>query len=176
MKTYPKFLCMLILGIAFSTQGRAQSGGYDQSYKTAIGLRGGFTSGLTVKHFISGRDALEGILSAWPYDLSITGLYERHTSFGSTPGFSFYYGAGAHVRFFTFYDREYYFYKGRYYIVTGSTGGGAGIGIDGIAGIEYKIPAAPIAFSLDFKPFMEFGRGGYFLVVPDLGLGVKVTF
>lgn len=173
MKKMMQQLSLLVLGIMLSTLAMAQSG---SGYRTAIGLRGGFTSGLTVKQFVSGRDAVEGIFSAWPYDVSITGLYERHVPAGRAPGLNFYYGGGAHLRFFTFYNSEYYFYKGRYYVVYGADGRGGGIGIDGVLGLEYKIPAAPIAFSLDFKPFVEFGAGGYFLLVPDAGLGIKVAF
>ena len=50
----------------------------ESSYKSALGLRGGFESGITFKHFISGDRALEFILSA-PYHYRgyrITGLYE----------------------------------------------------------------------------------------------------
>jgi len=33
----------------------------------------------------------------------------------------------------------------------------------------------PIAFSLDFKPFVEVGPGGYVGFSPDPSLGVKFT-
>lgn len=52
--------------------------GNAQDYNTGIGLRGGFTNGLTVKHFISEKAALEGILASRWSGFEITGLYEIH--------------------------------------------------------------------------------------------------
>ena len=46
-----------------------------------------------------------------------------------------------------------------YYGVGGHLGAAANkfaIGIDAIVGLEYKIPNAPIAFSLDYKPSVNF--------------------
>ena len=65
-----------------------------------------------------------------------------------------------------------------YYGVGGHLGAAANkfaIGIDAIVGLEYKIPNAPIAFSLDYKPsvnFMNLNAYGLF----DLALGIKFTF
>ena len=54
--------------------------------------------------------------------------------------------------------------------------GGVGLGVDGIVGLEYKIPKAPIALSLDVKPFVEFVSRGYIYSSLDPGLGIKITF
>jgi hypothetical protein len=53
---------------------------------------------------------------------------------------------------------------------------GIGLGIDGMIGLEYSIPGAPVAFSLDMKPFLEFNTNGGAWVSLDPGLGVKVAF
>ncbi len=140
-------------------------------YNTAIGLRAGFTSGLTVKHFFGGGNkAVEGIIGLWPYSTSITGLYEVHKGAG-TAGLNFYYGVGAHVAFRTsriyysrYYDRYYRYYYNN------------ALGIDGILGIEYKVPEIPFALSLDLKPFIEFHNDGYVYSALDPGLGLKIAF
>lgn len=137
-------------------------------YNTAIGLRAGETSGLTLKKAMGGN-ALEGIIGLWGSGISITGLYEwvAPTNIG---GLNWYYGLGGHVAFGT----GYYYYKSRRGDFYASRG--YGLGIDGIVGIEYKIPSAPIAFSLDFKPYIEFYSGGRAFGSLDPGLGIKVAF
>lgn len=144
---------------------------YKNSYNTAIGVRGGGTSGLTFKR-LTGRNAIEGIIGMWGYGLSLTGLYERYTPAG-VDGLNWYYGGGGHVAFSTgrtFYRnfRDYdNYYAGE---------GGVGIGLDGILGIEYKIPPIPFAISFDIKPFFEVNtRGGAYIAL-DPGIGIKIAF
>ena len=48
-------------------------------------------------------------------------------------------------------------------------------GIDGVIGLEYKIPSIPLAFSLDYKPNLNLIEKTKFHAL-DFGLGVKVTF
>ncbi|HBZ20540.1 MAG TPA: hypothetical protein DEO60_05385, partial [Bacteroidales bacterium] len=45
-----------------------------QDYKTGVGLRLGFSNGLTIKHFVSQRSALEGLLSTRWRGFELTGL------------------------------------------------------------------------------------------------------
>jgi hypothetical protein len=143
-----------------------------QSYKTAIGLRAGETSGLTIKHFMGGDAALEGILGIWSHGFSATLLYEKHAPIKSS-GLNFYYGAGGHIAFETYNHSWYYRHGNRYYE---HRHGGFGIGIDGIVGIEYKFPI-PLAISLDIKPFLEVvSDGGGVWTSLDPGLGLKVAF
>ncbi len=139
------------------------------SYSTAIGLRAGETSGLTIKQFIGSRSALEGILGIWPNALSGTLLYERYASTGVN-GLSWYYGGGGHAAFQT---TRVYYYPDRYYYYRR---GDVGLGVDGILGIEYKIPPIPFAISLDVKPYLEANTAGGIYTSLDPGLGVKVTF
>src|SRR5690349_7239209 len=72
-----------------------------QDYKTGIGLRGGWTGGITAKHFIKEGKAIEGIFSTgWNWrGYQITGLFEVHKAAftkDDVDGFFWYYGAGAH--------------------------------------------------------------------------------
>ena len=150
--------------------------GYKPDYRTAIGIRAGGTSGLTVKHFFGTSSAIEGILGLWPNAFGLTGLYEKHVGISGAPGLKFYYGGGAHItaetnRYYYRYDhRHRHDYEYRY------GHNGFGIGIDGIVGIEYKIPVIPFAISLDLKPFVEVSNYGGIFTAIDPSLGIKVAF
>ena len=145
------------------------------AYGTAIGLRGGETSGLTIKHFLNERSALEGILGVWPYGFSITGLYERHENAFNVEGMKWYYGGGGHMAlrsgrtYYVYSERNGYWYKYR-------SGSGTGVGVDGILGLEYKIKPIPFAISLDIKPLIEVTADGMLYEAIDPGFGIKVTF
>ena len=73
-------------------------------------------------------------------------------------------------------NRLYYIYReGRYYAYRADYPG-LGIGIDGVAGAEYKLPAIPLALSFDIKPFIEINNSGVIFTTFDPGLGIKLTF
>lgn len=143
-------------------------------FSNAIGVRFGETSGLTYKHKFDSKNTMEFIIGSRRHVFGLTGLYERNIQTG-VPGFDVYFGAGAHIgqgyyRSWGYYGphNDRYYYRGIY-------SHGPVLGVDGIAGIEYKIPKAPLALSLDMKPFVEFYRyRTYFNLDP--GLGIKFTF
>jgi hypothetical protein len=144
-------------------------------YENAIGIRFGGTSGVAFKHKFTSNNAMELILGTYPHTFGITGLYERNFS-TTVEGFNLYLGGGAHIArsyyktrvyYYSERDDRYYYYRAEY---------GPIIGIDAIGGMEYKFQGAPVALSLDVKPYAEFyrGYGPYFSLDP--GLGVKFTF
>lgn len=151
---------------------KAQLATNTSEYKTAIGLRAGGTSGLTIKHFVSGKDALEGIVSLWGNGISGTLLYERHETAFEVSGLNWYYGLGGHVAIN--FDKDYNYDNNRFYYRNRKSN--FGIGVDGIFGLEYKVNPAPIAISLDLKPFIEFDSDGRIFSALDAGLGLKLTF
>ena len=146
------------------------------SYKNAIGLRAGETSGITYKHRFQNNNAVEVILGTFPYAFSLTGLYEKYIPTGVN-GLNCYFGGGGHVanQFINGYGYSVYNEKGHYYYYRTYSYGPA-IGIDGIIGIEYKIPKLPFAFSFDLKPNLEVVPGAPVYGSMDPGLGAKFTF
>ncbi len=125
---------------------------YSQNYNTGIGIRGGLSGGLSVKHFIGAGSALEGILFTRWAGFGITGLYEIHREI-SAPNFDWYYGFGGHIGFWDGYDDHPYFDDGKSYTV---------IGVDGIIGIEYTFEVIPLNLSLDWKPALNLsGYSGF---------------
>jgi len=113
-----------------------------QDYNTGIGLRGGFGTGLTIKHFLHGNKAVEGIFDSRWHGFSVTGLYEIHTRAFDVDRLNFYYGIGGHIGF---WDGRYYwnYDNDRNYTV---------IGIDGILGLEYNFKEIPFNIGVDWKP------------------------
>ncbi len=172
MKTLKRTLlaaCLLIGTSAFAQEPVTPAVNTDH-YRTAIGLRGGPTSGLTIKHFTSGTRAVEGILGVWNNGFRGTVLFEQHVNAGA-PGLHWYYGVGAHASAYAD-NRTFYVYDNRYEYREGELG----IGVDGIIGIEYKIPPIPFALSVDIKPALEVTTDGNVFGGFDPGLGVKFTF
>ena len=72
MKTMKKLRTILLVTLLFCS-----TGSFSQDYNTAVGLRFGESSGLTIKHSIK-SGMLEFIISAWPNDLTVFGLYEKY--------------------------------------------------------------------------------------------------
>lgn len=122
-----------------------------QEYNTGIGLRGGISNGITVKHFISENTAIEGILDTRWKGFILTGLYEFENPAFNTIGLSWYYGFGGHIGSWaennnnppSWWENNH---EGGYVI----------IGADGIIGIEYTFDMIPINVSLDWKPGINF--------------------
>jgi hypothetical protein len=113
-----------------------------QDYKTGVGLRLGWDQGLTIKHFIGSKPALEGILSARYRGFDVTGLFEVHNRAFDVDRLDWYFGGGAHVGF---YGTNYGY------------GSGTFVGLTGILGLEYNFAEVPINLSLDWKPVFDFG-------------------
>lgn len=125
-----------------------------QDYRTGVGLRAGFPSGLTVKHFTREKSAFEFLLASRWRGFEITGLYEIHNEAFNTARLKWYYGLGAHVGFWNGdYTNKYWGDPGTNYTV---------VGIDGILGLEYSFTEAPFNISLDWKPAFNFiGYSGF---------------
>ncbi|GGG52436.1 hypothetical protein [Hymenobacter glacieicola] len=167
-------------------QSKKKSGGSGAGYETAIGLRGGgWSSGLTFKHFLSGKNnvAFEGLLTR-EYQARggrLTLLLEKHLPISDFKGLQFYYGAGGHIGS---YAGRYYVLDGRYvrgkkndfyyayyrddrnYIVGGA---------DLILGLEYKMEDLPFTVGVDYKPFFEV-FDGYTGFYNDAAISLRFAF
>ena len=150
--------------------------GIHAQYKYAIGIRSGGTSGITLKSIKSPQLAVEGIIGVWNDGLSFTGLYERHPNAFGIDGFHWLLGVGAHV---TLYEGNFRgdAFPAWYGVYPGDIDDGAlGLGIDAIAGLEFKFPIVPFAISFELKPFMEFTTSNNIWFSLDPGLGLKLAF
>lgn len=132
-------ILVLIIGMALNAQ----------DYKTSLGLRAGVPYGVTIKHFLSKTDALEGILAGHWQGFVVMGLYENEHWTGHYPGLNWFWGGGAHVGFWDAGNNPN--------LPRGYTG--SVFGIDGILGLEYTFDDVPINLSLDLLP--TFNLAGY---------------
>jgi len=141
----------------------------DRPYRAALGIKFLWGISATGKLFLKDKAALETIVH---YDrmgglgtaLSLTALYEYHGNF-TVPGLRWYLGGGAslgYAKLKGFEDTE----------LDSST---FSYGLDGVAGLEYKIDKLPIAISLDWQPGYTLNSGGGFTSKSG-GFGVKYTF
>lgn len=127
-------------------------GSYGQDYKTGIGVRGGLSNGLTIKHFTQQDVALEGIVAFRWNGFHLTGLYEKHQPAFDTERLKWFYGGGAHIGIWDS-DNNPWFNEGSDHTV---------IGIDGIIGLEYSFEEIPFNISADWKPgFNLIGDTGF---------------
>ena len=156
-RTIVLLIALIMLNITLSN---AQSSSSNSStYTTALGVKF-YPTGITLKHFISDKHALEGLGYFYNYGFRVTGLYEIYGDINNAPGLRWYIGPGAHVGF---YNTKY--------------GGGSSAGVDGVLGLDYKVTNAPLNLSLDWQPSFEFGdnfnngfSGGWG------GFGIRYTF
>src|SRR5260221_1963766 len=157
MKLIPKILIVaFLLSVCnpFNNDIKAQNTTVNSPYyKTGIGVRlGGMTSGLTVKSFINPSSALEGIFGFGRDAFSITGLYEKHVPIVNAEGLQWLYGGGAHIGFFRYGGRYYYwtYYTdhGTVYYVREPGASAAVAGFDFIIGLDYKFRNAPFNVGL----------------------------
>jgi hypothetical protein len=129
-----------------------------QDYKTGIGVRGGLYNGLTIKHFLGSKTAVEGLLSTRWGGFEITGLYEiNNDNAFDVDRLNWYFGLGGHIGFYNG-DNTTWGTAATSYTV---------IGVDGILGLEYNFSEVPINISIDWKPAFNlvgysrfFGDGG----------------
>ncbi len=139
------FLFLLVVFLAFNSNA--------QDYSTGIGLRGGFGTGLTIKHFLDGNTAVEGIFDSRWHGISVTGLYEIHNRAFDTDRLNWYYGVGGHLGF----------WDGKYYRDYNNNTNYTVIGADGILGLEYNFREIPFNISIDWKPALNLsGSSGFY--------------
>lgn len=116
-----------------------------QTYNTALGLRFGDPSGITVKHFVSNSGAVEGIAGFSSNHLTFTGLYEFHASFFGANRLNWYFGPGLHAGWH-FHNKNPWWkddFNDDNHVIFGG---------DLIIGLEYTFVQLPLNLSLDWKP------------------------
>jgi hypothetical protein len=153
---------LLLVSVTLSSQS------FDADYKVALGLRAGYPSGITLKFRTANESSVELIAGFWTGMFNLTALYEKNVPAFNVEGMNWYFGGGGHITFLSARDKEHDWYYNR--------GEGYAIGLDGIVGLEYKIPPVPFAISIDLKPTIEIDRNSSVYFGIDPGLGIKFTF
>lgn len=140
-----------------------------QDYQTAIGAKfGGYENGLSIKYFTQKDISLEGVLGFRSHGIVLTGLYEINQIAFGISDLKLYYGVGGHLGSI---NGDYQSYSAGNQTYNSNT---LLLGADAVLGLEYRIPEAPIAISLDLNPRLELSTGPFFDLAP--GLGLKYIF
>lgn len=132
-----------------------------QPYNWSVGLRGGVAGvSLVGKHYFNEKNSLDLAASlfykGWGFEFS--GLYEWNLPV--TDGLNFYYGPGAQIGALPAGEINAFC-----------------VGVEGVAGLEYKFASAPIALFFDYRPRITITVGsGVGFGYLDFGLGVKFCF
>ena len=139
----------IIIGLVFMLFVSAMSV-QAQDYNTGIGLRGGPFNGLTIKHFISSTNAIEGVLSTQWNGWMVSGTWEKHATAFDADGLKWFYGIGGQVGFWN--DNVYW--------GTPNHGDYTVLGIHGALGLEYTFNEIPFSIGADWKPALNLSGYG----------------
>jgi hypothetical protein len=163
MKRFVLLCTLLSIGFAANAQ-----------YKQAIGLRLGLPSGLTYKTFISDKNAIEGVLHLGN-GIGLTGLYQIHNQAFGVTNLNWYYGFGGH---FHATNRNFGAY-GNGWRASGENrpaDGSVDLGINGVLGLEYTVPSAPLVFALDISPIVGLSSAGGAYLGTASSLAIRFYF
>jgi len=142
------------------------------STQHAVGARFGAATGINYRYTLADDRAVEGILSVQSNSTSsrfrLVGLYEYYKPLANN--FSWYYGFGGSVGSYTY--KAFTDASGNYH----QSNGELSLSIDGIVGIEYNIPNAPIALSLDVKPYFDFIQESSIRLFDPVGFSIRYKF
>jgi hypothetical protein len=139
----------MLLSIVICSSASAQ-------YKSAVGVRFSSRAALvnnsvSLKYFFTEKTAVEGLITFNdPFALGL--LVEQHKPL-TTQNFTYYFGGGVYAGF----------------------SGSRRAGLQGVVGLDYKIPTIPLNFSIDWKPELTVTKE--FSFEPQaLGVTARFTF
>jgi hypothetical protein len=163
-------ICTLVFLFAASITGNAQ-----EDYRNAIGLDLGSPSGISYKHFISDKQAIEltGGTYGYRYRFSDSGYRWYHLSaafliheplnidIDGLESLKWYYGGGGSVYFWTWRNR---YYDDRY--------ASTSFGVQGYIGLEYTFDDIPLNLTIDWGPsiFINGFHSGFGLGYGSVGV------
>ncbi len=114
----------------------------DGTYNWAVGFKYTPTA-ISVKHYTYRGDAIEFLLSKHELGTRLTTLLELCPKLNKSGSIRGILGVGGHIGIWDDGVKKNSYIKNPI------------VGLDGIVGIEYKIPKAPIAFQLDYQPGID---------------------
>ncbi len=126
-----------------------------QTYDHSLGVRAGYSSGITYKGFLRYRmTAIEADVLYNRHGFNLTGLYEHHIEPVNHQRWFIYIGGG---------------------VFGGTWEGKPSAGITAVAGIEYTVRDMPLNFCMDWKPMMN-AYQLYELDLVDFGVSIRYRF
>jgi len=148
---------------------------FSQYYVKEIGMRGGYTSGITFRGNLDETLSYEGQLAYRDHGAIFSVIRQKHNEIGMDKygNWDFIYGFGPHTGFYLTSSyrilfREIYFGHEIFTPV---------FGFDGYMAIEYKLVEVPVSFGISFQPFMEISLKQLFGInLWDFGINVRYRF
>lgn len=175
MKKAGALLFSLGLALFFSIHAQAQT-----SNQHSIGGRFGSSTGFTYRYTSNELRALEAIVSMQSNSkrarFRLTGLYQYVKPL--TGDFNWYYGFGGSIG--SFKEKSYLMQTvdehGNPVNAWSDEKKELSLSIDGIVGIEYNIPTAPLTLSLDVKPYFDFLQESTIKIFDPIGFSIRYRF
>jgi hypothetical protein len=146
-----------------------------QNYTRDAGIRLGDHFIATYRQYDHADQALEGLLFIGRHGMTVTVLkeYFQPAFKEASDNLYFIYGFGAHVGF---RNTDSYQVFNRTYILENQTFTPL-IGVDGMAGIEYRFPEFPVILGMDIRPYFEYSITQIFsLYLQSVGISLKYKF
>lgn len=142
---------IMVACMMFSTNVKAQYTGAG----LLIDVGDGTAVGPHIKHFFTNNNALEGSVLFGTGVTTIQAMYGYHADITGADGLKWYVGAGPAISF--------------------GNGGGSLFSLAPMLGLDYKIGAAPLALSADWRPRFYVSNGTSFEAA-RFALGLRFTF
>jgi hypothetical protein len=164
-RTIHLLLCILLLAPALSEA---------QNYTRNAGIRLGQTSGFTYRQYMDEGNAYEGLFSFNKNGLQLTLLKEFVQPYlsGHIDNIYLIWGYGAHLG--TNHTNSWEIFSKRFYDLSSIT---PLFGIDGYAGVEYRIKEFPLLVGVDYKPFFDLAGAKFFsMSLWDFAFTLKYNF
>ncbi len=148
---------------------------FSQYYPKEVGLRGGYSSGITFRVNLDEELSYEAQLSYRNQGaiFTIFRLKHQEIAMDKSGNWDFIYGMGAHTGFY-FTDSYRIFFEEIYYNQNLFT---PVFGVDGYIGVDYILEYLPISFGVSFQPHMEISMRQIFGInLWDFGIHARYRF
>ena len=148
---------------------------FSQFYNKEVGIRGGYSSGITFRINLQENLSYEAQLNYRDNGGIFTMFRLQHREIGMDRlgNWEFIYGFGIHAGFY-YTDTYKIFYREIYF---GSEFFTPVIGMDAYLGIDYKLVDIPMSFGVSYQPYMELSLKQVFGInLWDFGFHVRYMF
>jgi hypothetical protein len=148
---------------------------YSQYYPIEVGIRGGYSSGITFRVNLDAELSYEAQL-LYRHEGAIFNMFRlKHMEVGMDKhgNWEFIYGMGAHAGFY-YTDSYRIFFEEIYY---GQNLFTPVVGVDGYFGVDYMLEYLPMSIGLSYQPHMEISMRQIFAMnLWDFGIHVRYRF
>lgn len=148
---------------------------FSQFYNKEVGIRGGYSSGITFRVNLEENLSYEAQLNYRDHGAIFTMYRQEHIEMGMDRlgNWEFLWGFGLHTGFY-YTDTYSILWRDIYFGTEIFT---PVIGMDGYVGIDYKLVDLPMSFGISFQPYMELSLKQVFGInMWDFGFHVRYMF